>query len=952
MKITFYIILITVVLFSCVPKQSVKKELPIGNLSREIPDDTLNTKKNDLAPIQIPSGMGNSAVSLDREMKSPPLSGNKVVSSRVFFEKLFQDKDYSKDAIDGLTKNLESITLTTDTTGFVSFSQPISDRFAERKGLAIGGNVGGTDIFSLGKNSENEFQFRNLPEPVNSIFWDSHPFAARDTFWNGKIRTLLVWASDRESPFVRFDTNALKTNEPLNINLYYAFLDEGGNVLKYDTLKKINTSADEITPFIYCICCQPKLMFATNRKSKSDFSKKEDFDIYYSEVKIDFTNMNLEVTSEPQFISQVYHEKGDIPSINSYFNEVFPFVPNPAQQGESNSLYFSSDRFRLPYSHYTRKFIDTASQRECPCEESHSDSLTQNIGGYDFYRFKLPAEFRCEPPPPPVLYMTAKVKMINFDTKNDTVSVDVMKNQKISIRQIPQHLRDEYISLLNNQYIIKDSISLLDDNQKQNKALKSLLESKLKMLSDSLTRINQTLPGASFYQNAVSDKIYKSDVNSVFVFTMEQSGSDCIIKSCSDAILVTPKIIYANDTLSVEIICHSKPRNPRPVNFSYSKGLSFFVTGYWWPTTNENFAVLNERLDKRCLEKSNFIDLEDYDYAAAAKMNSEYLEKEFVHTIDSVLKLLDTCYRTQTLRITIYGMTDPCRLRPTENEERTLYTCDPEINFMGQTVIKPGTRMKYPNLVDISGKPMEMPNGSQNGNYLLAMLRSYYTMKTIDRLLSDSSEAYRSLRNNGNLYEVFDLHAVGIDNINTQCPGTWYNFVKEKGMENFPLIPEECNKPYSRRVMIYADIVNIEDVKKGFAVSQCGDRNIRQNIKTVIADIPLPEIKSEEIFTGNLKDLTAEKKDPGCPGPPCYFWLEFGVAENMDQAKFIVELLNKAGIKDVVIDDKNPTRIEISTQQFTSRNEVEAMLVEYQKILSSKLKPLVEELKLKLRMKF
>ncbi len=137
------------------------------------------------------------------------------------------------------------------------------------------------------------------------------------------------------------------------------------------------------------------------------------------------------------------------------------------------------------------------------------------------------------------------------------------------------------------------------------------------------------------------------------------------------------------------------------------------LLGYWVAYKQMRiYLYLKERINNGCLENSRFIDLNDYDYASVAELNSNFLNNEFYPKIDSVLNLLNKCYQNQILRIVIYGLTDPCRLRATPNEEQTLYTCDSDIVYYEnssdkKTIIKQGTMMKQPNLIDEAGKPFQ-----------------------------------------------------------------------------------------------------------------------------------------------------------------------------------------------------------------------------------------------------
>ncbi len=958
MKTYKHILLLASLLFfaSCSSENNIHKSLPYGNYNSIYPESKKNDSLNQISLVAIPDVFGNSAISYEREVENSNSRSRKLINSRDFIESIIKPNENNKEAIEALTKNLEQVTLITDTSGYVSFSHPITEMFAKNMELSISGNVGGTDIFEFNK-VKGKYQFEALPQPINSIFWDSHPCFVRDTVRNSRIVSLLVWASDRKSPFVRNQIGDINTSSTTDINLYYAFLDNN-RVLKFDSLTQINSEADEISPFVYCLCDKPKLLFASNRKGENNFGKKSNFDLYYSEIKVNFRELKVEVLQSPKLLSEFENGNDDITTINtSDFDEVFPFIPNPVGIGSRGEfIYFSSDRFSVPWSRKKRDFVNIKDERQCPCETSISDSLIQNEGGYDFYVFEVPQAIRCVPPPRPVLSVIAKVNLINLNSVNDTINIENLWLQEITISKISKNIATEFQELTNRKLIIEDSIRILELKSKKNmQAIKEYL-SELNSINQQKKEILKKIPTSNILY-AKSDEYYTIDENAAYLFSIEKPSEECKEMNCSEVVLITPEKIYKDEILSVNLNCISKPIVPEQIKFEYATGLAFFVTGYWWPTTEENLSLLQDRINSACLKNSQFIDLSDYDYASAAELNTNFLENEFYPKIDSVLNLLDKCNNNQTLRIVVYGLTDPCRLRNTPNEEQTLYTCDDDIEYYEhstdrKTTIKQGTMMKQPNLIDESGRNYNLPNGTQQGNYLLSMLRSYYTMETIDKGLKKYSEKYKILRNARDIYDIFELKAIGIDNINKQCPAVWYNFVTDSRFKNAPTIPEGCdNEPFSRRVMIYADIINKDDIKRGFTVSPCGDRYNKSKIIKE-EEILLPALPVEVVDLDIKYKESEDDDEMGCPGPPCYFWIEFAAVESEEEARFVESILQLVGIDDYYVDRSRKTYIRIVSHKDEDRILVEKKLLEYQELLKNKLNPLLDKIILKMSIKF
>ena len=138
--------------------------------------------------------------------------------------------------------------------------------------------------------------------------------------------------------------------------------------MKFDSLTKINSKADEISPFVYCLCSKPKLLFASNRTNETNFEKKDNFDLYYSEIKVNFRELKLEIQHLPKLLSEFENGLDDVTKINtSIFDEVFPYIPNPISIGSRGEyIYFSSDRFNMPWSRKRHSFSNVQKKSPMP----------------------------------------------------------------------------------------------------------------------------------------------------------------------------------------------------------------------------------------------------------------------------------------------------------------------------------------------------------------------------------------------------------------------------------------------------------------------------------------------------------------------------------------------------------------------------------------------------------
>jgi len=273
--------------------------------------------------------------------------------------------------------NLSRLSQPTTNDGAIAFYGPASGFFASGHAPdtlygvspdAFGGIVGGTDLFEFVPR-EGGLVVRNLGSEINSMFWDSHPTvgAKGDTL-------LLVFSSDRPgssgfgSPYRNtFVVTPAGDTVQGNADLYFVFRagTRWGPVVNFvDAVnsREVNTTANEYSPFLFCVQGRPRLLFASNRGS--------DYDIYEAELDIDFGSRKVSVKS-------VMPLAGGVDNINTDADELFPYLmPDPQGSGEAQYLYFASNR-----DQEKRKVGERA---------------LQSAGGFDLYRMPLTRE--CRPP--------------------------------------------------------------------------------------------------------------------------------------------------------------------------------------------------------------------------------------------------------------------------------------------------------------------------------------------------------------------------------------------------------------------------------------------------------------------------------------------------------------------------------------------------------------------------
>lgn len=343
--------------------KSTDYRLPKGNLEKA------NTKSGDFAPVQQPlfDETGDPCYSeFNRDKPSPVRSADSLI--RIMFG--------------DTTGRLNSLVFIDDSSGFVSVSHPPDKGSAIISGVKAIGFTGGTDLFEF-EYKDSKFRFTNLGEPINTMTWDSHPSAVRNE--NGDV--LLIWSSDRadllgtlSSPYQGQERLGIwEDTVKGNTDLYYAFRKAGiwGNIYNMKILSgNINTSSNEQSPHIYCMCYNPVLLFASDRDNG-------DMDIYSADLTIDFENEKIIQRTEAQPLEKGYEK------INTGFTELFPYVAKPYAVSDTvtNYIYFSSDRYG----------------DACENKDKGIYPGMKNVGGFDIYRFPYYKECR----PPKIFYQVA-----------------------------------------------------------------------------------------------------------------------------------------------------------------------------------------------------------------------------------------------------------------------------------------------------------------------------------------------------------------------------------------------------------------------------------------------------------------------------------------------------------------------------------------------------------------
>jgi len=240
-------------------------------------------------------------------------------------------------------QNAETITFLTDSSGFFSIAH-LPDRLSSEL-LDLGfivsddSSSGGTDIYEF-YTENGKYRIKRVGGGINSVFWDSHPYALSDSSGN----VLLLWSTDRRSPY-SFIINTDGTRSKYgNTDIYYSFRHPGGSWSKPAPLDALNTQDNEETPFVYCQCYNTLLFFASNRNGAGATPEERynDYDIYSAGINIDFSARTV---GFPKDMVPRLLPKGEN-LINTNSRDFFPFISRPYSDAPpENYMYLASDRY-------------------------------------------------------------------------------------------------------------------------------------------------------------------------------------------------------------------------------------------------------------------------------------------------------------------------------------------------------------------------------------------------------------------------------------------------------------------------------------------------------------------------------------------------------------------------------------------------------------------------------
>lgn len=418
-----YLFLIFLVLISCASnkeKNKVEVLSPYGNLEK------VNDSLSQIAPTERPNYYYNDELAkypFLREVTQDKKEFNVFPSAKVATEELslsMVDDAWRK----YLTSHIESITFISKDKGFITFSHSFDPNFAKKFNLNIRSESGGTNIYEFTLNPEKGFEFETLSslEALNTSFWDSHPFAADTLLPNGDRVTLLLWASDRDRPYSKAIGKDGKVKSTGGTDLFYAFRvgEKWSAVKKFD---KINNTSNQASPFVYCLCGEESTLFYSSNEDGSD----NEFDIFYSKIKIDYEKQKIDVLSNGKRFAKFGKDSLSPEDsliqyelINSKFDERFPYIPYPYTN--ELKLYFSSNRFSSKY-----KINDTTALKA--------------KGSYDIYAIPLSSEeFPCAPPKFTIKYHltvlnsaepSQEIPDLVFDIDNQATQISKKRNKLV-----------------------------------------------------------------------------------------------------------------------------------------------------------------------------------------------------------------------------------------------------------------------------------------------------------------------------------------------------------------------------------------------------------------------------------------------------------------------------------------------------------------------------------------
>lgn len=908
-QIVSSLLLSAILVLSSCNNAKITQILPKGNIDYSIKEgqDSINTAKNETAPSSRPKEDDNFYRPFYREMMYDN-SGDAIRPSSLFTKRDLNFKYSDSVAVDYITSSVERISFLDHNSGFISFSHPPSDDYAKRANLPVSGVVGGTDIFSFNLTGSNEFVFDTLigvGNGINTKFWDSHPFAV-DTVIKGVKNTLLIWSSDRDTPYAKKITINKDSILIGNTDLFYAFARDN----QWSAVKKfeagINTNSNDETPSLSCLCYNPVLYFSSDRNANG---RKMDYDLFSVSVNVDFASQTIAIASGASVESFAKNEdmKKDENEnkegfINSPFDDRFPFIPYPVYTTTQNPIqryiYLSSNRFNTPLT-------------------IGKDSVIKSKGGYDLYKFKLPntEKFACAPKeifvekPNYKLYLICKVNQVTINYKGDTISKEEnVPNVALVLNGNP-FSSNKFIQVdTNKNYTIERIVK----NEKCESVYCSKIEittprylPKTDTIYTTIDCITQEIPERFSNAKSISRGLAMYVTGYWWPLTSENFRvfKD---KGKSDA-LKTSQFI---DDQDYEYYDEVAKRNDAYLDSLYSQ-IETIVSSIDDCFDNQRIIITTHGFTDPCRLR--------------ATANDEFTKYSSDPTFTYNNMIIPEGMDMKNPKIKTVSGSEYQLTKPSENGNAMLSLL--RSYYTKETIVK-GFKAKYANNPDL--------------------------VKRFDDLVQYKMDFF-------GVYGKFDDKGNFISN----CPQLDRNIVGGD-LPNKPSKPEECNIPHSRRVMVYVDVVSKEAYNNGFSRNECGDLNFaaskeRKEIKKkaeaaikqekAIVEVKVPETKKENLAEkfADLEPAVKEKKEQSsCPGI-CY-WVEYVSSPSEENVDFALNVLKLIGIEDAKKEQTEYGYVLISEYN-PDKKFIEQKIADFNQIASSKLGMVFKDIKVKAKMR-
>ncbi len=159
--------------------------------------------------------------------------------------------------------------------------------------------------------------------------------------------------------------------------------------------------------------------------------------------------------------------------------------------------------------------------------------------------------------------------------------------------------------------------------------------------------------------------------------------------------------------------------------------------------------------------------------------------------------------------------------------------------------------------------------------------------------------------------------------------------------------------------MIYVDLIqNKPDEERFYIRNECGElihsqpaivKKEKETSKKVekveVAKAEIPKIVYD-IYTQEEEIKKKEAEQLPCAGPPCYWWIQYGVANSKEEYEIMLKVLYNLGITDVSRDKNIKDQWVLISAPATNKEVLEIRLAEYKEKFENKLKGLFEDWKL------